>query len=102
MIGGGNNWSSSDYHLKTKDGSKWHYLTGVSIEGEFKFRKDDAWTENLGSATGSVLNVSLGSVFDTAQNGPNLKLSSGNYDVYLDPSAKKAYVVAAGGAAPAE
>lgn len=103
MVGGGNNWSSTAYHLKTKEGSGWHYLTNVSIQGEFKFRKDDDWAVNFGSAGSSTETVTLGSVFSGANNGPNLKTpSSGNFDVYLNPDQWKAYIVAAGGAAPAE
>jgi hypothetical protein len=51
-----------------------YLLMGVLLQdGEIKFRKDDAWAENLGDENGKLV-----------ANGPNIGVSAGTYDIVLD------------------
>ena len=51
-----------------------YIMMGVLLQdGEIKFRKDDAWAENLGDENGKLV-----------ANGPNIGVSAGTYDIVLD------------------
>ena len=51
-----------------------YLMMGVLLQdGEIKFRKDDAWAENLGDENGKLV-----------ANGPNIGVSAGTYDIVLD------------------
>ena len=51
-----------------------YLLMGVLLQdGQIKFRKDDAWAENLGDENGKLV-----------ANGPNIDVSAGTYDIVLD------------------
>ena len=91
----GDNWTR-DIGMKT-DG-KWHVANGVSISGsdEFKFRKNSSWTENLGSITYSLTTISANSPVSLNQDGGNMKIAAGTYDIYLSPDRKTAYFLTAG------
>ena len=55
---------------------------------EFKFRKDQSWTENYGGDFGS-----LGSPFEVSQDGPNIKApADGYYDIWLDLGSGSAWL----------
>ena len=47
----------------------------TAVDGEIKFRKDDAWAENLGDN---------GADGTTEPNGANIAISAGTYDMVLD------------------
>ena len=47
----------------------------TAVDGEIKFRKDDAWAENLGDN---------GADGTTEPNGANISISAGTYDMVLD------------------
>ena len=60
----------------------------LSAGDEFKFRKDQAWTENYGGDFGS-----LGSPFEVSQDGPNIKApADGYYDIWLDLGSGSAWL----------
>ena len=77
------------------DGSN-HVALGVSlgVEDKFKFRQDAAWTVNLGGEFGGLDND-----FAVTQDGPDISVGiEGEYDIFVNPGAGTAKVVAATGA----
>ena len=75
------------------DGSN-HAAFGVVInaDDEFKFRQDKDWAVNLGGDFGS-----LDAEFAVSQDGPNVKVPAGVYDIFVNPGAGTATVAAASG-----
>ena len=74
----------------------WHVALGVNLaaDDEFKFRKDLAWTENMGGDFGG-----MDTEFTVTQDGPNVKVGAeGCYDLYVNPDAGVAKVTEASGA----
>lgn len=61
--------------------------------GEFKFRKDGAWTTNLGAGKGQP---ELDKRYKLADDGGNFKLPAGTYDMYIHPTFMLLYVLPAG------
>ena len=77
------------------DGS-WHVALGVNLaaDDEFKFRKDAAWTENLGGDFGG-----MDTEFSVSQDGPNIKVGAeGCFDLFVNPADGLAKVTEASGA----
>ena len=100
LIGGFNGWGG-DLAL-TSDGT-YYVVKGVELEGELKFRKDADWAVNFGLAEGAefVANEEIA----MAQDGANINVPAGTYDVYLDEANAKAWFITdgsypGGGAAP--
>ena len=100
LIGGFNGWGG-DLAL-TSDGT---YLVakGVELEGELKFRKDADWAVNFGLAESASFAVNA--EIALAQDGANINVPAGTYDVYLDEANAKAWFIndgsyPGGGAAP--
>ena len=80
----------------TTDGT-WHVAEGVVLtaDDQFKFRKDQAWTDNFG-AEGDVepFVVSLDTEYPAAGGGKNLAVAAeGTYDLLVNPDAKLFKVV---------
>jgi hypothetical protein len=76
---------------------------GVALEGELKFRKDGAWGTNFGYAEGATFEANA--EIALAQDGGNIVVPAGTYDVYLDEANAKAWFIndgsyPGGGAAP--
>ena len=92
---GGDSWTR-DIAMKT-DG-KWHVVLGVTFteSDEFKFRKDGAWTVNLGANSSSVTTYPGDCLAVLAQDGGNMKLPAGTFDIYLNPDQKRVYFLTAG------
>ena len=67
-----------------------HIAQGIKLNSsdEFKFRKDKDWGVNLGGDYGS-----LGADFSVTQDGPNIKVGSGVFDLIVNPGAGTAQVV---------
>ncbi|MGL5317111.1 MAG: SusE domain-containing protein [Bacteroidales bacterium] len=59
--------------------SKLWTVTVTLVDGEMKFRWDASWTINLGGSLGSL-----------SQDGPNINVTAGTYDITLNPDAKSA------------
>ena len=86
----GINW---DGDLKMWTNGAQHVAAHVTLKAgdEVKFRKDQAWTVNMGGDFGG-----LDSEFAVSQDGPNIKVGAdGVYDLFLDPDAGAAWVAAA-------
>ena len=92
---GGDSWTQ-DIEMKT-DG-RLHAVFGVTIAAsdEFKFRRDKAWSVNFGATTNYVTLIAAQSRVPLAQDGGNMKIAAGTYDIYLDPEAAAAYFLPAG------
>ncbi len=76
-------WDKDLEMWMTEDGMR-HVAKYVHLNAgdEFKFRKDQSWTENYGGDFGS-----LGNPFEVSQDGPNIKApADGYYDLWLDLS----------------
>ena len=105
LVGELTGWADGKDIMLASDGT---YLTakGVELSGQFKFRKDGAWTTNLG-APGDVEPFELTANAEAALvgNGKNMTITAGTYDVYLDEANSKAWFIndgsyPGGGAAP--
>lgn len=92
---GGDAWTQ-DIEMKT-DG-RLHAVFGVTIvaSDEFKFRRDKAWSVNYGATAYSVTTIAAQSRVPLAQDGGNMKIEAGTYDIYLNPAAPAAYFLPAG------
>ena len=100
LIGGFNGWAG-DLAL-TSDGT-YYVAKGVALEGELKFRKDADWAVNFGLAEG--VSFAANTELAVAQDGSNINVAAGTYDVYLDDVNAKAWFITdgsypGGGAAP--
>ena len=100
LIGNFNGWAA-DLAL-TSDGT-YHVAKGVELEGELKFRKDGDWAVNFGLAEGA--SFAANAEIAVAQDGANIVVTKGTYDVYLDDANAKAWFIndgsyPGGGAAP--
>ena len=104
LVGAFTGWADGADVMLASDGT---YLVakGVELEGELKFRKDGAWGTNFGYAEGAVFEANA--EIALAQDGANIVVPAGTYDVYLDDANAKAWFITdgsypGGGAAPVE
>ena len=102
IVGGFTGWADGADVMLASDGT---YLVakGVALEGELKFRKDGAWGTNFGYAEGATFEANA--EIALAQDGGNIVVPAGTYDVYLDEANAKAWFIndgsyPGGGAAP--
>ena len=102
IVGGFTGWADGADVMLASDGT---YLVakGVALEGELKFRKDGAWGTNFGYAEGATFEANA--EIALAQDGGNIVVAAGTYDVYLDEANAKAWFIndgsyPGGGAAP--
>lgn len=101
LIGAFNSWGGD--LMLTSDGT-FHFIKGVELEGELKFRKDGQWNykgedgndvqTNLGAAEG--VTFAADEELALAPNGGNINVTAGTYDVYLDPENAKAWFITDG------
>lgn len=84
LVGEFNSWGGSADIMLTFDGT-YYVINDISIEGQFKFRKDCNWTVNLG-APGDIEPFEITPDTETVlmQDGKNMTLPAGTYDIYLD------------------
>ena len=100
LIGGFNGWAGD--LAMTSDGT-YYVVKGAELEGELKFRKDADWAVNFGYAEGASFEANA--EIALAQDGGNINVPAGTYDVYLDAENAKAWFITdgsypGGGAAP--
>ena len=100
LIGAFNGWAGD--LMLTSDGT-FYVVKGAELEGELKFRKDGDWAVNFGLAEGAAFEANA--EIAVAQDGANLVVTAGTYDVYLDAENAKAWFITdgsypGGGAAP--
>lgn len=88
IIGVNGDWDN-DITMYIKD----NYFVAYDVEiksGDFKFRKDKGWDMNYGGE-GKVNTAVM-----TVQNGANITVPAGTYDIYLDVNAHAYWVMTAG------
>jgi len=87
---GGTNWNT-DFTMKTN--GSWHALFNISIAAsdKFKFRFNKGWAVNFGAS-----NVKVGEKATLVQDGDDIKLPAGNYDIYISPENCIGYFLKAG------
>ncbi|MCR4859230.1 MAG: SusF/SusE family outer membrane protein [Bacteroidales bacterium] len=88
----GVNWDKDLEMWSTPDGTK-HVAKAVTLRAndEFKFRKDQGWTDNFGGTF-----AGLDTDFTVEGGGANIKIEAdGVYDLWLDTEAKTALVTEA-------
>jgi len=100
LIGNFNGWGGD--LMLTSDGT-YYVIKGAELEGELKFRKDADWAVNFGLAEGGEF--AADAELALAQDGANINVAAGTYDVYLDEANAKAWFITdgsypGGGAAP--
>ena len=86
------NWDGDLNMWATQDGNM-HVAAHVTLKAgdQVKFRKDQAWTVNMGGTLGT-----LGEEFSVTQDGANIEIAKdGVYDLFLDLSAGTAIVAEA-------
>ena len=90
IVGGFTGWADGADVMLASDGT---YLVakGVALEGELKFRKDGAWGTNFGYAEGATFEANA--EIALAQDGGNIVVPAGTYDVYLDEANAKAWFI---------
>ena len=90
IVGGFTGWADGADVMLASDGT---YLVakGVALEGELKFRKDGAWGTNFGYAEGATFEANA--EIALAQDGGNIVVAAGTYDVYLDEANAKAWFI---------
>ena len=92
----GLNWGSGgdDIPMLGEPGG-WMAAFDVTVASgeEFKFRMNGDWATNLGAGSG---NPSLDKKYILADDGGNIKLSPGTYDLYVQPNFMILYVEKAG------
>ena len=102
LIGAFNGWAGD--LAMTAEGD-YYVVKGAELEGELKFRKDADWAVNFGYAEGAAFEANA--EIALAQDGANIVVPAGTYDVYLDEANAKAWFIndgsyPGGGAAPVE
>ena len=102
LVGAFSGWGENPDVMLASDGT-YLVVKGVELEGELKFRKDGGWDVNLGLAEGA--SFAADTEIALAAGGPNLVVTAGTYDVYLDEENSKAWFITdgsypGGGAAP--
>lgn len=88
---GGTNW---DYDFPMDTEGYWEIARDVTVAAgeEFKFRQNRKWDVNYGGSG------KLGSSFSVSQDGPNISIAAGTYDMYLCVEKKLVYILTAGSA----
>lgn len=108
-------WADGADIMLTSDGT-WHFVKGVELEGELKFRLDGSWgyegedgnyvDQNWGLPKDDAnAAFAAGVELTLAKGGNNIAVTKGTYDVYLNPETGKAWFITdgsypGGGAAP--
>ena len=98
LVGSMNGWdvTATTYDMANHtDGYK--VIKGVAFAeaGEFKIAENHAWAISYGLQAGTTLTIGEATTL-TADNGGNIGIAAGEYDVYFNPSTKVLYVVTAG------
>lgn len=91
LVGEFNSWGGSpDIMLTYND--PYYVINDISIEGQFKFRKDGSWDINLG-APGDVepYEITPDTETELLSYGKNMILPAGTYDIVLDVANSKAW-----------
>ena len=91
LVGNFNGWKAADaaYKMTAEDG--WYVFKNFTADGQgVKFVADANWSVNRGGTFNANAAISL------SQNGADMMVTAGTYDVYLNADASKAYFMTPG------
>lgn len=92
LVGDFNGWAAADENYKMTAENGWYVFKNFTADGKgVKFVADANWTANRGGTF-----VAAGEAIEVAQDGANLTVTAGSYDVYLNADASKAYFMEVG------
>lgn len=94
LVGTLNGWNVEDTTYQLVKGEKWMSCTNVEFTGDeckFKVHTDNSWGVNRGGAFAAV-----GSPIDVFHDGSDIVVPAGTYDIYMNFTATKLYVMAPG------
>ena len=98
VVGLGGNWDvDKDMTLE----GDFYTLKGVTVAAtdSFKLRISDAWTENYGvasTATTETVAISADTMYTLVQDGKNMQVAAGTYDLYFNYTTKEFYALTPG------
>lgn len=98
VIGFGGNWDTdTDMTLE----GEYYTLKNVTIAAtdSFKIRISDSWDENYGiasSETADAVAINIDAMYTLVQDGKNMQVAAGTYDLYFDYATKEFYVLTVG------
>ena len=92
LVGGFNGWTVADMNYKLTKEGEYYVFKGfvLDADNEVKFNAG-GWDVNRGGET-----FSADAALDVVQDGSNLKVTAGTYDVYMTLAADKAYFMTEG------
>ncbi len=92
LVGGFNGWTVGDMNYKLSKEGEYYVFKGfvLDADNEVKFNAG-GWDVNRGGDT-----FSADAALDVVQDGSNLKVAAGTYDVYMTLAADKAYFMTEG------
>lgn len=98
VIGLGGNWDT-DIDMTLED--DYYTLKNVAITATdtFKIRAYDAWAENYGIASGETVEtiaINADTMYTLVQDGKNMQVAAGTYDLYFNYATKEFYAMTAG------
>lgn len=98
VVGLGGNW---DVDIDMTLEGEYYTLKGVAIAATdtFKLRISDDWAENYGIAssdTAEAITIDVDAMYTLVQDGKNMQVAAGTYDLYFDYETKRFYVLTAG------
>ena len=92
LVGDFNGWTAADAAYKMTLEGDWYVFKGFVADGNgVKFVADASWSANRGGTF-----VSANEGIEVVQDGPNVAVAAGTYDVYLSKDASVAYFMTPG------
>ena len=92
LVGDFNGWTAADAAYKMTLEGDWYVFKGFVADGNgVKFVADASWSANRGGTF-----VAAGEAIAVVQDGPNVSVAAGTYDVYLSADASVAYFMTPG------
>ncbi|MBR6547072.1 MAG: SusF/SusE family outer membrane protein [Bacteroidales bacterium] len=92
LVGDFNGWTAADAAYKMTLEGDWYVFKGFVADGNgVKFVADASWSANRGGTF-----VSANEAIEVVQDGPNVAVAAGTYDVYLSKDASVAYFMTPG------
>ena len=98
IVGLGGNW---DVDVDMTEEGDYYTMKGVNIAATdtFKLRISDSWNENYGIAssdTAESVAISVDTMYTLVQDGKNMQLAAGTYDLYFNYATKEFYALTPG------
>ena len=92
LVGDFNGWTAADPAFEMLFEGGWYVFKGFEADGNgVKFVADASWSANRGGTF-----VAADEAIAVVQDGPNVAVAAGTYDVYLSADASVAYFMTPG------